>query len=778
MCGPCLHYPKSMRLVSRSVLREIWPPFLLGLVAYTFVLLIRTILFLADFAVRRSASFLEVAQLVGLSVPWILVLTLPMAFLLGVLIGVGRLAADSEVTAMRACGLGPSAVYRPALGAAAAVSGLVLLVYNGILPRTNALLERSMARVAATSIVNVVAPRTFREPRPGITLFFDRVAPDGRSFEGVFLKLGDEGEPPNRIIVARRGGLALEDDRLWLELFGSTVHEVDPNEPTRYRTTQNDVQRLLLAGQAPNSPGTRVTTEKGIRARSLTELWQSSRRLPATDPNRRVALVEFHKKLAIPFACFAFALVGVPLAQTLRRGGRGGGFAISLLILVGYYVLLSSGETWASEGRMAPALAMWLPNAALVLIGVAATLFPAERRARAAPRPLTESAAPAAAAVAGRRARLTQRFAPPSSWRPLSLVDRYVLGRFLSALGLVLASAVLISLVVDYADKLDEVARHHPSTAAIFGYYRYFLLSMTLQIAPFAVLLATLSGLGVLSKNNEDTAFRASGVSLLRLCLPVIVAGAAGALLAFAVGEYVLPFAEQRQERFRNEIYGRPPDAGIRGPAERNWYLSADGEIWHREEADVSSNRLFGVSIFRFDPQFRLIGRATAHEATWTGNDWQLHQGWEREFGKGPGVLPYRAFLEQKVPGDPPRALAAVRRRPEEMRFRELERLTRRLRAGGYATSGLETALQSKIAQPSMIPVMALLAAPFAFRVGRRGALAGIGLGLFLGILALIATAFSAKLGEAGALPPTLAAWAPDILFGLAGAYFFLRTRT
>src|SRR5512132_3493303 len=108
-----------MRLISRSVLREVWPPFLLGFGAYTFILLLRTILVLADFAVRRSAPVAEVARLVLLSLPWIVVLTLPMAFLLGVLIGLGRLGADSELTALSACGVGPGAIYRPLLGAAA-----------------------------------------------------------------------------------------------------------------------------------------------------------------------------------------------------------------------------------------------------------------------------------------------------------------------------------------------------------------------------------------------------------------------------------------------------------------------------------------------------------------------------------------------------------------------------------------------------------------------------------------------------------------------------------
>lgn len=331
--------------------------------------------------------------------------------------------------------------------------------------------------------------------------------------------------------------------------------------------------------------------------------------------------------------------------------------------------------------------------------------------------------------------------------------------------------------MVDYADKVDEVARHHPSTQALVGYYRYFLFSISLQIAPFAILLAALVGLGVLSKHSEDTAFRASGVSLRRLAAPVLVAAALGALGSFALSEYLLPFAEQRQTRYRNEIYGRPLDAGAKDAGDRNWYLAQNGSIWHREEGDPSQKTLYSVSIFDFDPEFRLVRRTAAREASWNGHGWLLRQGWAREFGDQ-SPIQFQAFLEHPVPGDPPASVTATRRRPEEMRFRELERLTRRLRAGGYPTASLETALQSKLAQPALLPIMALLAIPFAFRVGRRGALAGIGVGLVLGILALIAAAFLTKLGEVGALPPALAAWSPDVLFGLAALYFLLRMRT
>jgi len=780
-----------VRLISRAVLREIVPPFLLGFVAYTFILLIRTILVLADFAVRRSAPLVEVLRLVALSLPWIIVLTLPMAFLLGVLVGLGRLGADSELTALSACGVGPAAIYRPLLGAAAIASAGVLFLYNVVLPPANESLQREMSRVAATSIVNVVAPRTFREPRPGITFFFDRVAPDGRSFDNVFLKLGDELEPPNRVIVARRGGLTLEGDRLWLDLSQSTVHELDPEDPTRYRATRNASQRLLLAGDpAPGGPpGSSVTVQRSWRAQSLTELLAAVRRMKPSDPDRRLALVEVHKKLAIPFACVAFAWVGIPLASRLRRGGRGGSFAASLLILVGYYILLTSGETWAQDGRLSPGVAMWLPNAALLLLGAAAALWRGDGRAPRLPRaPVEDPAAEPSAGTSQGGGSTPIEDSPPSFLGSasiagsrfrlslVSLADRYVLARFLVALALVLGSALLLSIVVDYVDQLDEFARHHPPGMVVLGYYRAFIVSITMQIAPFAILLATLVGLGILSRNNEDTAFRACGVSAPRLAAPVLVFAVAAAGVAFAFGEYVLPFAEQKQEQYRNVIHGRPADFGIKTAAERNWYLASDGRIWFREEADDAKGILDSVTVFETGADGQLVRRTSARVAQWQGDGWLLRQGWDRRFDAADGT--FKKFLEEPVAGDPPRALSGTRRRPEEMRFRELQRLARRLKASGYPTAALDTALQSKLAQPAMLPVMALLATPFAFRIGRKGTLAGIGVGLALGIVALVAAAFTMKLGVVGALPPALAAWSPDVLFGLAAAYFLLRMRT
>ncbi len=763
-----------MRLTSRSVLREVWPPLLLGFAAYTFLLLVRTIFLLTDFFVRRTATAAEVAWMLLLSVPWIVVLTLPMAFLLGVLVGVGRLSADSELVALRACGVGPRAIYRPLLAAGTGLAILVFFLYNAVLPRANDLLGLTMARIAATSIVNVISPRTFREPRPGVTLFFDRVGVDGRSLEGVFLSLSDEDPASDRdeVVLARRGALRLEEDRLWLDLESSTVHQYSPSDPSRYRVSWNRSQRILFAGGVTRDSRSRITYEKGLRAQSLSDLVASAARATKTSERHRLAWVEIHKKFAIPFACLAFALVGIPLAETSRRGGRGSSFALSLGILLAYYVLLSSGETWAQKGTLPPAAAIWLPDALLVALGLFLLRGLGRERARWwRTRPALPAAREVPAAARPGRAWLGGFLRFPS------ILDRYVLTRFLSAFALVFLSVLAIAAIVDYADQSDEILRHHPPPDVVLGYYRNFLVSIGHQIAPFVVLVATLLTFGALSKNNEDTACRAGGVSLHRLGTPILIAAVMAGGLSFWAAETVLPLAQEKEARYRNMLRGRAPDQGLVTAADRTWHYDSSGRIWHREEGPPVASTLLSPSVFEIGPDFQLVRRTAARDAEWDGRIWRFRQGWTRAFSERQEIS-YATFLEEPVPGDPPTSFRTEARPPEQMGYGELARYVRRLSRAGYPTEGLRTALAERFARPLLIPLMSLVALPFAFRMGRRGALAGIGIGLLLGMALLVFSELFSRLGGVGALPPALAAWTPDVLFATAAAILLLKLRT
>ena len=254
-------------------------------------------------------------------------------------------------------------------------------------------------------------------------------------------------------------------------------------------------------------------------------------------------------------------------------------------------------------------------------------------------------------------------------------------------------------------------------------------------------------------------------------------AHAVGFGLRIAGGADGLGFAQRAQARYRNIIYGRPPDYGLATSEERHWHYGPGREIWHQESSDTDKGILVSPTVFFFDDAFDLVRRDAAREAAWMGSDWTLRQGWSRTFGPTSDAS-YRTFLEDRLPGDPPRTFTRDRRGADEMRFRELQRYARRLRSSGYPTGELETALQAKISTPLLIPLMALLAIPFAFRIGKRGTLAGVGVGLALGMAFLIASSFFTKVGEVGALPPLLAAWSPNVLAATAAAWLLLRLRT
>ncbi|MGH9443805.1 MAG: LptF/LptG family permease [Thermoanaerobaculia bacterium] len=767
-----------MRLISKNVLREIVPPSLLGLAAYTFLLLLRSILQLSDFFVRRGVPAATIAELLLLTLPQILVLTVPMAFLFGILIGIGRMSGDSEIIALRSSGVSRWAIFRPVAALALVLAALVSLLSIWGYPLANDRLDRLQNKLFASAALDMVKPRVFATPRTDWdwVLFADRDAPGG-GWRGVFLD--DRSDPAqDRVILAREGRFRIEGDRLWLDLKDAVQHLTQRNDPKSYSQSRNVLFSILIHETPRRRPGTSVASEKGLRLQTLPELVETARRERRLFPERyRLARVEIHKKFAIPVACVVFALVGVPLGITNRRGGKGSGFALSIGIILGYYLLFNTGENWAKDGRISPALSMWLPNVLLALLG--ASLFLRKEEERRSLRERVVTWLKSSLSNRGARSRTDSR---PTFFSGLSRfparVDRYILSPFLAALVAIYATVAFLYVIVDYSDHADDILKRHIPAVVVNSYYRALLLPIAVQILPFCVLLAALIALGALSRHNEDTAFLASGVPLFRLGVPILFFSVAAAGAAYVCGEYFLPSANQRMHRELDRIKGRserPPAAQAGG----TWVLGGEGRrIWNFDGYDPVSRRLWQPSVFEFNTDFQMVRRVSGHSARWDGHRWLFDSGWERTF-RGPVESLFREFQEApEVDGDPPRLFASLRQRPDEMRYRALARYVDRLGKTGYPVAPLATALAAKPASAAQTIVLGLLAVPFAFTIGKRGALTGVGVGLACGMLFLILAAFFTKLGEVGSLPPALAAWSPDLIFSLFAAYRLTRLRT
>jgi len=814
-----------MRILTRYILREMITPTLLGFTFYTSIILMQRLFDMAGMIIRRSLSAGAVGKLLLFSLPHIIVLTVPMSLLFGIMIAVGRLSADSEIVAMRALGLSTRTIYRPVFIFSFVVFALNLYLINSVMPRGNQQFVALRAEIMTSSAEKAIKPRIFYDQYPNLMIYVNDVDPATGQWKGVFVadSRADESRdivqpqpssmsaPPSqedasvaalaqhgsgqRIIVARSGNLAVakESKEVWMNLYGAETHLWDPRRPDRYDHTRNDTQRILL----PTSGGDFAVSQltKSFREMTLGELMQQDRELRRSRDAedriaRNMARVEIHKKFAIPFACIAFGVLGLPLGITNRRGGKSSGFSLSVLIILFYYVMLNNGEQLAATGRIPPAVGMWSANIILLALGIyllgrvdrdiSSTRADGSLLARAirALRSKLSRRKPTAAADVD----VAQAEEEPGLLSRLDItfpntLDRYILREFLKVLALVLVSVIALFMIVDYNEIASDIRKHGASLDLILAYYRFQIFYVLNWTLPISVLVGTLVTFGILSKNNEITAIKSGGVSLYRIAVPVLAVSAVISIFAYLILDFVLPYSNQRAAEMKSRIEGKPVTVASE---QKLWYLGKGRYIVNFLSYDKVRRELSQVQVFEFHPaEFRMTRRVYARVARWNGSAWAFADGWMRSFtddGKStytPITSPLPLFYPET-----PEDFASEVKPPDQMTFAQLRRYIATIRDSGYSAEELMVKLYAKTSWPVISMVMVLIALPFAFRMGKRGALYGVGIALILGIFYWMIYAIFTKFGEVGNLPPLLSAWSANILFALAAMYLFLHVET
>ena len=764
--------------MNRYVFQEIAGPTLVGFVAYTGFMAVRGLVQFSELLIQSERPFAEACLVVALSLPHIVVLTLPVAFLLGLLIGIGRLSADSELTALRASGVDLLVLYRP-IGALAAVTGGVTLVLMlAVVPLTNHLLYAMKLRLSSFAFAQRIQPGVFSPEIAGLRVYAEGASPDRRELSGLIISDRSNPEGPE-LTLARRGWLELEEEqgRLWLRVEDAERHHLS-EDGRRYDVTSFSRQRMVLQDNGP----TLGVSEKQIREQTLRELLDRASARARRPEDRRLALTEVHKKFALPAACLVFGLIGLPLGIVNRRGGRAAGFAVSIGIVLFYYALLATGEARAIEGRMSPGLAMWLPNLLLLGFGVYA-LARVRRDKSIVALPLKRAPVATDAEVRGpgpNTASIEQEVARPggrASLPGLLLVDRYIARRFLGVFILVVASIATLYVLIDYLEISDDIARHRPPASMILRYVQASLSPIILAIVPFAFLVAALVTVASLVRSAETTALLSHGVSLYRATAPILVLAVIAGGLLFLFAERVVPTAASEADRLRFLLKGQTPPASNAGGV---WFRGDAGRFYSADAYDPASRIAVGVSVFQIDPStWRLVSRHDAARARLAPGKGLLGEdGWIRTFAEGHALAirrdgPFFIDAPESVAG-----FASGQADPRQMTYRELSRFIDVRRRAGAGTAMLATGLHQKTAGAASALLLTLVGLPFAFAYGKRGAVAGVGVALFLGLTYLFLSALLVSFGEQGAIPPLIAAWAPNVFFGLGAAWGLLGVRT
>jgi len=785
-----------MRRLDRYVMGEILGPLTLGFVVYTFILLMQFLFKSAEMIIRRGLPATEVGKLLVYTLPNIVVLTIPMALLFAILVAVGRLASDSELVALRSCGISLFQLYRPVLMLSLLLTLLTGFLMIYLLPRGNSALQSLEVDLLTRSVTEQVQPRVFYDDWQGLMLYVFDQPPGSKRWHGVFLAETNPGSE-SQVTVADSGQVRVDrnGERLLLDLDDAVTHKVDFHDPDKYEISRHRHLERVLEDRFSSSERARAKASKGVRELTLSELYAKARNSTTPDEIRNLAWVEIEKKFAIPAACLVFGLFALPLGFNNRRGGKSSGFAISILVILAYYVLLNNGEEAAQVGRMSPWLAMWLPNIILTSFG----LFLMARRNRDKSlllshvdhfvrhtlwqglehvRLIHHERRERRRTAAGRRSpHVVLRLPRPQVSFP-NLLDRYILRRFAWVLLMVSMSAVLLYIVADLSQNMDDILKNHVALSIVAAYYKYLSFDIFYQIAPIIVLVSTLITFALLSHSNEITVAKALGVSLYRFAFPVVIGALLISLLSVFLQAQVLPASNRKVNELADVLKGRPP-AQSYGPGGRQWLFGQGRYIYNYLSYDPQTKTLQRLQVFEFDSHSHLVRRLFTRRAQYVGGAWVFDGGWARSFD-GLEVVSYTPFQGPRIVDYPekPSFFEAEQRQPDQMSYGELHSYIRELRRSGEADPTLVVDLYNKIAFPLISLVMALVALPFAFRLGRRGALYGIGVGVVLGMIFLAVYAFFSTLGTTGALPPIVAVWSPNVIFALLSLYLFLGLRT
>jgi LPS export ABC transporter permease LptG/LPS export ABC transporter permease LptF len=823
-----------MRIFTRYILREVTSYALLGGVLFTFVLFMRDLPKILDLLVRDSASLTDALRIFGDMLPNTLTVTIPTAVLAGILLGLSRLAADSEVTAMRSCGIGALSFVRivSILSLTALAFGLVNALYfaprgAGDLLRLEEQLKTSQASVA-------IEPRVFYEDFKDKVLYVQDVRPTANAaWRHVFL--ADLTQPTNpNITTADQASVSAtssgDSQGLLLHLVNAGQHQISPTDPNQYDISTDASTDLPLQLESQEDIHiSRMNTH--LQALSFRELWQRAHAADVDSRDARAARIEFNTRFSYPFACLVLMLIGVPLGLSSKRGGKSTGFVLTLLLVFAYYLLSNIGVAFAKSGKLSPFLGVWGANLIFAAFGfillqqlagggillnfftsVGASL--GKKLTAIAPRRIVATVsrmasltgAPAADELSNDNAPLQSHShagnhpghahhpAPTLVQRMRSLfktsfpllLDEYVMRAYFTNFLLSLGAFALLYVVFTFFELMGDIIRNQ-TPFIIVGEYLINLVPFIINaVTPLCSLLAVLITFGALNRASELTAMKATGISLYRVVAPILVLAAVLAAALFAFDESYLPDANRRQEQLRAQIKGKPAQTFLL-PG-RKWIsgqtdnAGAPARIFYYQAFDSDHDVFDNLTVFEFDPQtFTLQRRIHADTARWdpTVHGWIFDNGWQRSFA-GETIASYQTFTVATFPEmrEQPSYFKKENKLSDEMSYNELYKYIADLRQSGFDTIKLQVQLANKISVPAITLVMAILAVPFAVSMGKRGGLIGIATAIGVGIAYLgIASLFS-SMGEISTLPPLLAAWSPDLLFGIAGTYLLLRTPT
>lgn len=723
----------------------------------------------------------------GSLIPGIVIITLPVSLLLGAVISCSRLSADGELTAAQASGVSPLTLAFPfaAFGFLAATFAFYLSA--NIAPTALKSLKTLRASILLQGATSQITPGAFTTRFPGLLLYVKDIDPKTGDWLGVFLMQRDETKKTERLLTAERGQLRIagpSNDSLEVQLLHGMTLEQDTAKNSqaasafvRSSLKPTDNKPDEPEALAPPSPLAEMSMREVVRAAKSA----------SSDKDRLQAVVEWHKRLAFPFACVTLSLVAFVIAMRGKRLSTRPRTAVAVIfVAMFFYVILVAGQSLAMSGKIPAWLGVWLAHllygAFIIhafargnrpswsLADVFSFLFPVS--AQSAKQEVTDrTSLPASAGSGSMLAGLS----------PLNLINYLLISEIVKYYAIALTALVATSVAFTLFDLIPAIIKSGTSFGYAASYFGYLTPQLAYYVSPFALLVAILMGCGVLARSNQLVVLYSAGQSKLRLVTAILMAvvGIAGGLWILSDG--LIPFTNREQDIRYNKIKGRQIEQTTIAFGKK-WVVGKNDAIYSFQQID-DKNSLLNSSIYYLSPTTHLLERSLHFNAATqiAETQWQAKDGWAETVRQD--------LIAERKPLDPAGQPFTVedgagifKRTVNEsgkMGTDDLHNYIRQLQSIGAPTIEPQLDLRKRLAFPFSCLTLAILALPFALtkRARRYSPLLSIAVSIGIGLVFwLLMTLFEAA-GKQSNLPVGVAVWGPQILFLAVGLYLNFRQR-
>ena len=359
---------KINSIATRYILKELYTPFGLNVLFFTFLFLMTEMIKITNWIVNYNIGILTVLVVILYTIPWFLMFILPMSVMLSILLTFLRLSSDNEIIALKSCGLSVFGLLPPVVIFSFIGFALTLLVTIYAIPWSRASIEDLALKVAASNINIGLKERTFNDSFKDVVLYVNKIDLKNKKLVDIFIE--DKRQPDIVVTVtAPEGQLFSEPEKMvfHLRLSGGTIHQTNLEKRSAH-SIHFDTYNLTL--DMKDAMQRNKERSKSREELSITELNAYIQQSPAKDTEYYKVWMVLHRRFAIPVSCFALGLLAFPLGIQSRATKRPLGLVLGLASFLLYYLLLTMGYALGETGTLPPIIGMWLPNVVVGAMGL------------------------------------------------------------------------------------------------------------------------------------------------------------------------------------------------------------------------------------------------------------------------------------------------------------------------------------------------------------------------------------------------------------------------